>query len=208
MTTQARCEAVDASRPHASVGAHRDRRAATDTGERGRDSSVANTIVGLELRAQMKAIVPAICAAHLCRRTVVAADSAVVGAGTTLLRCAYTGHAGRSAPETPTLTVARVGRVSDRPPLRVLWRRGQRGWPANLPLAQLPNGPLLAALGAWVTATLTDGSLHYYARAVFYAALAAWAWDELARGANWVRRALGVAGLFYVVVKVGAALGA
>jgi hypothetical protein len=98
--------------------------------------------------------------------------------------------------------------VSDRSPLRDLWRGGQRGWPASFPLAQFPNGPLLAALGAWVLATLSDGSLHHYARAAFYAALAAWSWDELARGANWVRRALGVAGLVYVVVKVGAALGA
>lgn len=89
-----------------------------------------------------------------------------------------------------------------------LWRRGQRGWPASFPLAQFPNAPLLAALGAWVVATVTDGSLHDYARAVFYAALAAWAWDELARGTNWVRRALGVAGLCYVVIKVGVALGA
>lgn len=98
--------------------------------------------------------------------------------------------------------------MSDRHALRDRWRRGQHGWPASFPLAQFPNGPLLAALGAWVVATLTDGSVHYYARAAFYAGLAAWAWDELARGANWARRALGVAGLVYVVVKVGAALGA
>jgi hypothetical protein len=50
--------------------------------------------------------------------------------------------------------------------------------------------------------------VHSYARAVFYAGLAAWAWEELADGANWVRRALGAGGLIYVVVKVGAALGA
>jgi hypothetical protein len=98
--------------------------------------------------------------------------------------------------------------VSDRPALRDIWRRGQRGWPASFPFAQFPNWPLLAALVAWVVAALTHGSLHYYARAVFYATLAAWAWDELARGANWLRRALGVAGLVYVVLKVGAALGA
>jgi hypothetical protein len=88
------------------------------------------------------------------------------------------------------------------------WRRGQRGWPASFPLAQFPNAPLLLALGGWVVATLTDGSLHFYARAVFYAGLAAWAWLELADAANWVRRALGAGGLVYVVVKVGAALGA
>ena len=66
----------------------------------------------------------------------------------------------------------------------------------------------MIALGAMVVATLTTGSLHYYARAAFYAALAAWSWEELARGTNWVRRAFGVAGLAYVIVKVGAALGA
>ena len=88
------------------------------------------------------------------------------------------------------------------------WRRGQRGWPASFPLAQFPNAPLLLALGGWVVAALTDGSLHFYARAVFYAGLAAWAWLELADGANWVRRALGAGGLVYVVIKVGAALGA
>jgi hypothetical protein len=92
--------------------------------------------------------------------------------------------------------------------LKDLWRRGQRGWPATFPLAQFPNPPLLVALGGWVVAAMTDGSLHSYARAVFYVGLAAWAWAEVVGGANWVRRALGVAGLVYVVVKVGAALGA
>ncbi len=58
------------------------------------------------------------------------------------------------------------------------------------------------------SARLTDGSVHAYARAVFYAGLAAWAWEELAGGVNWVRRLAGAAGLVYVVVKVGAALGA
>ena len=57
-------------------------------------------------------------------------------------------------------------------------------------------------------AELTDGSMHAYARAAFYACLAAWAWEEVAHGANWVRRALGAGGLVYVVVQVGAALGA
>ena len=89
-----------------------------------------------------------------------------------------------------------------------LWRRGQRGWPAGFPIAQFPNAPLLVALGGWVVAEVTDGSVHAYARAVFYVGLAAWAWEELASGANWVRRALGAGGLVYVVVKVGAALGA
>jgi hypothetical protein len=88
------------------------------------------------------------------------------------------------------------------------WRRGQRGWPASFPLVQFPNAPLIAALGAWLVAALTNGSVHDYARAAFYAGLTAWAWEELTGGVNWVRRALGAAGLVYVVVKVGAALGA
>jgi hypothetical protein len=64
------------------------------------------------------------------------------------------------------------------------------------------------AFGAWLVAVLTDGSVHAYARAVFYVGLAAWAWGELASGVNRVRRAIGAAGLVYVVIKVGAALGA
>jgi hypothetical protein len=88
------------------------------------------------------------------------------------------------------------------------WRRGQRGWPESFPLVQFPNEPLGVALGALLVAALTDGSVHSYARAAFYAGLSAWAWGELADGANWARRALGAAGLVYVVVRLGAALGA
>lgn len=92
--------------------------------------------------------------------------------------------------------------------VRQRWRRGQRGWPASFPVVQLPNAPLLVALGAWLIAALTEGAVHSYARAGFYTGLAAWAWQEMASGANWARRTFGVAGLAYVVVKVGAALGA
>lgn len=88
-----------------------------------------------------------------------------------------------------------------------LWRRGQRGWPASFPLAQFPNAPLLVAAGGWAVAAATDDQVHAYARAVFYAGLTAWAWEELTDGANWFRRSLGAAGLVYVVAKVGQALG-
>jgi hypothetical protein len=71
---------------------------------------------------------------------------------------------------------------------------------------QFPNAPLLCALVGWSVAVMTDGSVHAYARATFYAGLAAWAWEELAGGVNWARRALGAGGLVYVVVEVGAAL--
>ena len=96
--------------------------------------------------------------------------------------------------------------MSARLALRDRWRAGQRGWPASFPLVQLPNAPLLVALGGWLVAAATDGPVHHYARAAFYAGLAAWAWGELAGGANWVRRALGGAGLVFVVIKIGTAL--
>lgn len=88
------------------------------------------------------------------------------------------------------------------------WRRGKRGWPASFPLAQLPNAPLLVALGGVLVAAATHGSMHAYARSVFHVGLGVWAWEELVSGANWFRRALGAAGLAYVVAKLGAAFGA
>ena len=85
-------------------------------------------------------------------------------------------------------------------------RAGQRGWPASFPVAQVPNAQLSAALAGLFVAEATSGSAYAYARAVFYAGLAAWAWEELVGGVNWVRRAMGAAALVYVVAKVGAAL--
>jgi len=104
--------------------------------------------------------------------------------------------------------VARVARVKTGLTIMDLWRRGQHGWPAGVPVVQFPNGPLLVAFGGWLVAVLTDGSVHAYARATFYTGLAAWAWSELADGTNWFRRALGAGVLVYVVMKVGVALGA
>ncbi|MEA2207464.1 MAG: hypothetical protein QOE77_4240 [Blastocatellia bacterium] len=85
---------------------------------------------------------------------------------------------------------------------RKLLRRGQRGWPASYPLAQLPNAPLLAALAGWLVAALTGGLVHDGARAVFYTGLAAWAWREVEDGDNLARRGIGAAGLVFVVVKI------
>ena len=88
------------------------------------------------------------------------------------------------------------------------WARAQHGVPPSYPIAQFPNAPLLAAFAASIVAALTDGSVHFYARAAFYVGLAAWAWLEMTDGVNLFRRALGAAGLVYVVVKVGAGFGA
>ena len=91
--------------------------------------------------------------------------------------------------------------------IRDRWHRRDRGWPARFPVAQLPNAPLSVALGGLLVSAVTDGSVNAYARAVFYSALAVWAWQELFDGVNWVRRAIGAAGLVYLVLQVGAALG-
>ena len=86
------------------------------------------------------------------------------------------------------------------------WKRGQRGWPPRFPLVQFPNAPLLAALAGWLVAALTSGLVHDYARATFYTGLAAWAWKEAEDGVNWFRRAVGVVGLIFVIVKIAEAL--
>ena len=95
-----------------------------------------------------------------------------------------------------------------RPTRTELWRRGQRGWPADFPLVQFPNAPLLVALAASLFAAVTQGAARDVGRAAFYVFLGAWAWEELAHGANWFRRVLGAGGLVYVVAKVSAAFGA
>lgn len=98
--------------------------------------------------------------------------------------------------------------MSTGPTLERRLRRARRGWPPSFPVVQFPNAPLLVALAGLLAAAVTDGTPRAYARAVFLAALAAWAWGELASGANWFRRALGAVGLVYVVAEVAAALGA
>ena len=91
--------------------------------------------------------------------------------------------------------------------LAELWRRGQHGWPAEKPVAQFPNPPLLIAAAGWLVAAATDGTAHDLARAVFSAGLAVWAWLELTSGVNRVRRVMGAAGLVLVAFQVARALG-
>jgi hypothetical protein len=84
----------------------------------------------------------------------------------------------------------------------------QHGWPSSYPVLQFPNLPLWLTFAGLLVALPTDGSVHAYARAVFYAGLAAWGSGELTSGINVARRVMGAAALIYVVVRVGAALGA
>ena len=61
-----------------------------------------------------------------------------------------------------------VGRMRTGLAMRKRWRRGKRGWPASFPVAQLPNAPLLVALGGLLVAAATHGSVHAYARSVLF----------------------------------------
>ena len=96
--------------------------------------------------------------------------------------------------------------MSDR--LKELWRRGQRGWPTDNPVAQFPNAPLLVAIAAWIVRQFTDGSANDWASAVFYVALACFAFWELIDGVNRFRRIGGAVILLLVTYLVARALGA
>ena len=72
-------------------------------------------------------------------------------------------------------------------------------------VAQFPNPPLIVALVAVLVSWIAgEGSVYDVARAVFYVALTVWAWEEATRGVNLFRKALGAAGLIYVVVSLTA----
>jgi hypothetical protein len=88
-----------------------------------------------------------------------------------------------------------------------LWRAGQHGWPRSYPIAQFPNAQLAVGAGASIAGRVTDGSVHDYASALSYLGLAAWASDELLRGTNALRRALGAGMLVYLLVQLREDLG-
>ena len=96
--------------------------------------------------------------------------------------------------------------MSDR--LKEMWRRGQRGWPADNPVAQFPNAPLLVAIAAWIVRQFTDGSAYDWASAVFYVALACFAFWELIDGVNRFRRIGGAMLLVLIAYWLAQALGA
>jgi hypothetical protein len=83
----------------------------------------------------------------------------------------------------------------DRETLRRFVRSARHGWPPRYPVAQLPNAPLVVALGGGAVARATDGGVRDAAMLVSRVALAVWAVQEIVWGANAVRRALGVGGL-------------
>jgi hypothetical protein len=76
-------------------------------------------------------------------------------------------------------------------------------------VAQFPNAPLLVALGAaLVSVFLDEGAVAAdVARSVFYVALTIWAYGEAADGVNGFRKALGIAGLLFVVARIAQGFG-
>lgn len=89
---------------------------------------------------------------------------------------------------------------------RALWRRLQRGWPAAYPLVQFPNAPLIVAIVASLASRPAGGDLAAVLTAIVRVGVAIWAYEEVVRGDNVVRRIFGVAGLTYVVVAVSGVL--
>jgi hypothetical protein len=86
--------------------------------------------------------------------------------------------------------------------LREAWRRGQRGWPARYPVAQIPNGPLLLALSSRTVAAVGTGTIREHANAVFLVSFSAWAWLEFTAGVNGYRRTVGAGALLFAVARV------
>jgi hypothetical protein len=76
-------------------------------------------------------------------------------------------------------------------------------------VGQFPNTPLWVALAALLVALFSDeaGAVNDVARAVLYAALTIWAYEEAANGVNGFRRGLGAVALVLIVVAVARAVG-
>ena len=65
---------------------------------------------------------------------------------------------------------------------------------------QLPNKELAAALIAALIGHFTQGAVHGVVSSLFYVFIIIWAYREIAEGANWWRRTLGLAVMAYIFV--------
>lgn len=81
-------------------------------------------------------------------------------------------------------------------------------WPKGYPIAQFPNPPLLIGLVALGLRYLTSGTWADALAAIGYVFIAIWAYLELTAGVNLFRRAIGLAGLIYIVVVIAQRFGA
>jgi hypothetical protein len=74
--------------------------------------------------------------------------------------------------------------------------------PRRFPIFQFPNPPLILAALAGAAARLGDRRYSPVARLVSHLALLAWALEEVAGGANWFRRLLGLGGGGYALSRL------
>lgn len=81
-------------------------------------------------------------------------------------------------------------------------------WPAQYPIAQFPNPPLIIGLVALGARYLASGTWADALAAIGYVFIAIWAYLELTAGVNLFRRALGLAGLAYIIVIIAQRFGA
>jgi len=81
-------------------------------------------------------------------------------------------------------------------------------WPKDYPIAQFPNPPLLIGLVALGLRYLASGTWADALAAIGYVFIAIWAYLELTAGVNLFRRAIGLAGLIYIVVVIAQRFGA
>ena len=75
--------------------------------------------------------------------------------------------------------------------------------PRRFVIAQFPNPPLIAAMGAGAVARLADGEVAKAAGVISDAALLVWAYEEIVDGANWFRRLVGVGGALVALRPAG-----
>lgn len=75
-------------------------------------------------------------------------------------------------------------------------------------VGQRPNAPLWTAIVALAIALVSGGSgvVADVSRAVFYLAVAIWAYEELVRGVNRFRRSLGAVALLVVLIGLSRAI--
>ena len=74
--------------------------------------------------------------------------------------------------------------------------------PRSFPIVQFPNRPLIVTVLAAAVARGTSGPTAAAAGLVSRLALILWSAEEIADGANWVRRLLGVGGVAWGVAEL------
>jgi hypothetical protein len=85
-------------------------------------------------------------------------------------------------------------------------RLTQLSFPRAYPIVQFPNAPLILAFASGLLAHHSHGSVHFYAQAIAYLAMAVWAYLELFQGVNAFRRLLGLAYTISTLVHLANAL--